>query len=162
MVVKSVELPIHNQEAWCKQAPVAASGVELTNEQAAYVPGEIGSNALIELTLAYVSGGRYLLRGSDEDLLMRNVNKRRCAVESGLYSCGIPGSSVLIHTGKASGYFAPNDRPFIVICGLGISIGPDECRVHYLLNDWLALSYRSFRRPKPGGRSRRAIGRHRG
>lgn len=106
-VVKPVAPPPHGKDTWCKSAPVPVRGVNLVNQQGAYVPEGIGAGALREFTLTPLNNGRFLLRELDDHLLAMSLRKGRRTVEFGLRSCGNPGDAFSIYTGEPSAYFAP-------------------------------------------------------
>lgn len=136
-----------NDLGYCAEVPARVQVLDLKG----VLEGDQGPYAqqfglLTSISLIGTPDGPSAMQDVNERTSDRFVNMAVCErLANGLRGCSVGSdfehAQVSTFRSDSSGYTAPLGRRYIVLCGLGPSISPDDCHVYYRLYKGVSLSY---------------------
>ncbi|WP_148649676.1 hypothetical protein [Lysobacter antibioticus] len=136
-----------NDAGYCAEVPARVQVLDLKDvferDQGPYAQ-QFG--LLTSISLIGTSDGSSAMQDVSERASDRFVNMAVCKnLKNGLQGCSVGSdfehAQVSTFRGDSRGYTAPQGRRYIVLCGLGPTISPDDCHVYYRLYRGVSLSY---------------------
>lgn len=148
--------PTPNAPEGCREHPSPAQVLHLTRYQAGFLAQAFPEDdaPLASINVNWLPRGRSLLQDSNEELSERMSKRRQCIdVAAALSGCGKdPANAPSVYRARTEAHALPDGRPWVVVCGMGPNVSPDDCQVSYRLPGGIGLNYRFDRQRVPVSR----------